>query len=209
MRSGPVDVGRSFDVGAEEYDARFAEDPLTALRLRTIERPLYEAASRKGKVLDLGCGTGRVLAEIGARVRVGVDVSRGLLLEARRRGLVVVRGDAHALPFAAGAFDAVVSGNGVFAYLDTPRALSECARILAPGGLLVLHQYPIGDGEPDARVRYLQTLHEIRRPAASVGLTLQRAQVFRNLRFPPWLVRLPSWTPLRFASHVTVVLRKS
>src|SRR5690606_25417886 len=59
----------------------------------------------------------------------------------RQRGLAVVRADAQALPFADGSFDAILAPRGLFRYLDYERAFQECARVLAPGGRLAVHQY--------------------------------------------------------------------
>lgn len=96
-------------------------------------------AGARGRVLDIGCGTGRNLPLYppGAEV-VGADVRLELLLAARRRAshhpLVVAR--AEALPFADGAFDTVVSGL-VFCSVPEPgRGLAEVRRALRPGGSL-------------------------------------------------------------------------
>ncbi len=89
-------------------------------------------------LLDLGCGAGaftlRVAAACGARA-VGVDVSRELVAEARRRnpGAEFHVGDAHALPFADRAFHGVF-GSSVLHHLELGPALAEILRVLAPGG---------------------------------------------------------------------------
>jgi len=105
----------------------------------------YARCGSLGRALDLGCGNGRhaeTLADKGATV-VGLDVSRGLLAEAKKRATArgfafeFVHGDAARLPFAADQFSHVV-------YVATlhhlqPRttrraSLSEVGRVLAPGG---------------------------------------------------------------------------
>jgi len=98
-----------------------------------------------GRALDLGCGNGRhaqALAEAGGDV-VGLDVSRGLLGEARQRaserGFAVdlVHGDAARLPFRSGGFSQVVYV-ATLHHLPTrearQRSLSAVGRVLAPGG---------------------------------------------------------------------------
>lgn len=72
---------------------------------------------------------------------VAVDISTLMLARARRvaaaRGLwrvQLVRADAHALPFVAGAFDLVLTHNGLHCYADPPRAARELMRVLKPGG---------------------------------------------------------------------------
>jgi ubiquinone/menaquinone biosynthesis C-methylase UbiE len=92
-----------------------------------------------GRVLDLGCGTGRNLPLYpdGARV-FGLDPCHGSLLKARTRrpGAPLVRARAEALPFRDGAFDTVVSGLVFCSVGDVPRGLEEVRRVLAPGGVL-------------------------------------------------------------------------
>jgi ubiquinone/menaquinone biosynthesis C-methylase UbiE len=94
---------------------------------------------RPGRVLDLGCGTGRNLPLLGSGVRaVGLDPCHASLLKARRRtpGVPLVRARAEALPFRGGAFDTVVSGLVFCSVSDVPGGLREARRVLKPGGAL-------------------------------------------------------------------------
>lgn len=90
------------------------------------------------RVLDLGCGKGRFagpLARQGAKV-MGVDLSAGML--AQGEGFARVRGTGRSLPFADATFDALISVE-VFEHLaDRGEVLSECRRVLRPGGVLVV-----------------------------------------------------------------------
>ena len=97
-----------------------------------------------GRAVDLSCGTGRytlALAERGVRV-VGVDLSAPMLARARaeRSGLAVglVRADAGALPFRAGAFDLATMILGLEFVAEPGRPLQEAHRVLRPGGRLVV-----------------------------------------------------------------------
>jgi SAM-dependent methyltransferase len=113
------------------------EDVLAALRLAGIE---------PGKpVVDLGCGYGRHLRELvqwGHRA-VGIDRSALLLAEARVEapGATLLLGDLRALPFHAGSIAAAFcfySSMFLGTDEDSARALAEAARVLRPGGSLVL-----------------------------------------------------------------------
>jgi 2-polyprenyl-6-hydroxyphenyl methylase/3-demethylubiquinone-9 3-methyltransferase len=93
-------------------------------------------------VLDAGCGGGlvaRELAAAGAEV-VGVDRSLGSLGVARRAvgsHFAPARGRLERLPFADGAFGAVVAADVLEHLPDLPAAVAELARVLAPGGSFV------------------------------------------------------------------------
>jgi SAM-dependent methyltransferase len=94
------------------------------------------------RLLDVGCGAGlalRYAADRGAEA-AGLDASAAMVAHARRRvpGAQVVQGDIEELPFADGRFD-VVTGFNSFQYATSPgHALREAARVLAPGGRILV-----------------------------------------------------------------------
>jgi ubiquinone/menaquinone biosynthesis C-methylase UbiE len=95
-------------------------------------------------VADVGTGTGFLAEEAlnaGARV-VGIDVSEGMLTEARSRfagrPFDARAGEADALPLGAGEADAVLANMVLHHAPDPPRAIQEMARVLKPGGRLVI-----------------------------------------------------------------------
>jgi ArsR family transcriptional regulator len=116
---------------------------------REVEAALAQiiAAARPRDLLDIGTGTGRMLEILGPEVEhaLGVDQSREMLAVARvnleRAGLensMVRRGDMYQLTLPDGSFDAVVI-HQVMHYAERPaEAIAEAARVLRPGGILVL-----------------------------------------------------------------------
>lgn len=98
-----------------------------------------------GRVLDVGTGPGRLVAEIAGRRPgldvVGIDPSADMLARARRRtagfeNARAVLAAAEDLPFEDGSIDAVVSSLSSHHWADAGAALAEQARVLRPGGRL-------------------------------------------------------------------------
>ena len=116
---------------------------------REVEAALVEiiAAADPRDLLDIGTGTGRMLEILAPRVEraLGIDQSREMLSVARvnleRAGLdngSVRLGDMYQLALPDASFDAVVI-HQVLHYADRPAAaIAEAARVLRPGGILVL-----------------------------------------------------------------------
>lgn len=94
-------------------------------------------------VLEVGCGTGLILREIApvAKTAVGLDISRKMLAQARDRGLNVLQGSAHRLPFADESFDTVVSFKVLAHVREIQEAMDEMVRVTKPGGRLILEFY--------------------------------------------------------------------
>lgn len=104
--------------------------------------------------LDVGCGTGALTTAIlkiadPAEV-VGVDPSEGFLATARHRvadpRAAFHVGDARSLPLPDRAFDAVVSGLALNFVPDPVRALVECTRVAAPGGVVAAYVWDYAEG---------------------------------------------------------------
>jgi ArsR family transcriptional regulator len=115
----------------------------------TVEAAIVGAVGDEplGRLLDVGTGTGRMLQLLADRAdrAVGLDASHSMLSVARanleRSGVVnweLRHGDVHSPPLDAASFDLVVI-HQVLHYLDDPsRAIGEAARLVAPGGRLLV-----------------------------------------------------------------------
>ncbi len=119
-------------------------------RYRHIRPLVFDALSGAGRVLDCGVGTGRNIAYYPDKAEmVGVDLCPGMLTRARKRAssldhpVELIESDVCEMPFPDGSFDATVA-TFLFCVLPDevqPAALREIARVVKPGGRLVLLEY--------------------------------------------------------------------
>jgi demethylmenaquinone methyltransferase / 2-methoxy-6-polyprenyl-1,4-benzoquinol methylase len=140
-----------FDRIAGVYD--LMNTAMTAgLHHRWRARAADEARVGPGsRVLDVATGTGDLAIELARRVSpggevVGSDFAEGMLARARTKAAAAGAsvqptfewGDALQLPYADGSFDAATVGFGARNFDDLARGLSELARVVAPGGRVVV-----------------------------------------------------------------------
>jgi demethylmenaquinone methyltransferase/2-methoxy-6-polyprenyl-1,4-benzoquinol methylase len=134
-------VRRMFDRIAPVYDAM--NRLMTAGLDRRWRAEAAGAVVRPGdRVLDVCCGTGDLAVaahEAGGKV-TGLDFSEPMLERAHGKSGEIdwVAGDALAMPFADGSYDAATVGFGVRNFEDLPRGLAELRRVLRPGGRLAV-----------------------------------------------------------------------
>jgi len=118
------------------------------------------------QVLEIGFGTGNSILDLaralgGAGKVTGLDVSQGMLDVAQKKvddaglsGVVgLVLGDAVSLPFGDGEFDAVFMSFTLelFSEEDLPKVLSECKRVLKPGGRICsVSMATVKEGDPES-----------------------------------------------------------
>jgi len=121
-------------------------------------------------VLDIGTGTGHTALALAPHVRTvyGLDLTPEMLAEADRlaeeQGIVNYRsvlGDAHQLPFDDGLFDLVTCRRAAHHFADIDTAMSEMARVLKPGGRLVIDDRSSPEDDwADALMDRLDRLHD-------------------------------------------------
>jgi malonyl-CoA O-methyltransferase len=168
-------VRRAFARAAATYERHDALQ-------REVESRLFDSLDyyegKPGRVLDIGCGTGRGSARLKKRWPkaevIALDLSPAMLREARRHAgwwkpFARVCADGQQLPFPDRSMDVVYS-NLCIQWCASPRPmLAECARVLRPGGLLVASS--LG---PD-------TLHELRAAWARADATQAHVGRFLDL----------------------------
>lgn len=136
-------VAREYARLASEYDERWAAYIEASVGL-TLER--IPSADRFARILDVGCGTGALLAPLAARfpsaALVGVDPSEPMLEVARcsRPALAaaLIAARAEALPFRDACFDLVVSTSAMHYFADHDAAAREISRVAVPGAMVVI-----------------------------------------------------------------------
>lgn len=109
-------------------------------RDRAWKRKVVEVVGRRYSVLDLASGTGilsSMISATGASV-TGLDLTFEYL--ARSQVKTACQGTAEVLPFRDGTFDAVVSSY-LAKYVDARLTVSECLRVIRPGGIVIFHDF--------------------------------------------------------------------
>ncbi|RSM56108.1 SAM-dependent methyltransferase [Amycolatopsis sp. WAC 01376] len=176
----PARWNRYWDGKSENYDRE----------MQFLDRKLFgdsrawACGQATGDVLEVAVGTGLNLPLYPEGVTLtGIDLSDGMLAIARGRAErlghpVTLRwADAHDLPFDADSFDTVVCTLGLCAIPDDGKALREMARVIRPGGRLILLDHIASSSRA---VRGLQWLaervtvpmageHFLRRPLDKIG----------------------------------------
>ncbi|GGS63423.1 methyltransferase domain-containing protein [Streptomyces griseoviridis] len=157
-------LATAFDRGADTYDRLVGLNPGYHAQLRRSARRLVLGAGGTPvwRVLDLGCGTGAstaaLAAELPAARITGVDASAGMLRRAGARTwpsrVRFVHAPAEDLEEAGvrGPFDAVFAAY-LFRNLSDPDGVLRAVRaLLAPGGVLAVHDYTLGGRRADRLV---------------------------------------------------------
>ncbi len=174
-----------YDEFAERYeDRRGGRDPggyhdlLDDLEIDFVKR-----FGEGRDVLEVGCGTGLLLARIAgfARSARGVDLSPGMLDRARARGLDVIEGSATSLPLPDASVDVACSFKVLAHVREIEVALAEMARVVRPGGHVLAEFYnPLS----------LRGLVKRFGPAGAISARTRESAVFTRFDSPAEAARL-------------------
>jgi ubiquinone/menaquinone biosynthesis C-methylase UbiE len=125
-------------IGCCDYDARAYHSWIIPQRYWQRRRfAIIESMLRKHRaILDIGCGSSEIIRSLPAMV--GLDVNVGKLRFLRSTNPRLVRGSAFALPFRRGSFSTVVCSEVIEHIPMNDSLFEEMARVLEPGGTLVL-----------------------------------------------------------------------
>ena len=130
-------------VASMDYDHRAFDSPIPLQRYwqrarHRIILGFVKAAgpSDRGSVLDIGCGSGRIIQDLPDAV--GMDILLPKLRFLRDRHRHLVQGTVFTLPFATERFDVVICSEVIEHIPDYPQVFQELTRVLRPGGTLIL-----------------------------------------------------------------------
>ncbi len=179
-----------------EYETMFRVEG-THWWYRALHRLIFQALEgelpgwREKEILDVGCGTGAILKQLGNPERnVGIDLAPEAISFCRERGLNNVRqGDICALPFADASFDAVICSSVLYHQwvANLAGAVREMHRVLRPGGVLLVN------------VPAFPFLHSAHDEAVMTARRFKKAEIRQLLKEQDFKIRcLTYWTTFLF-----------
>ncbi len=145
--SGPGAATTKFEALAASYEHSALQPILYAPAQQRVLQLAQRLVPQPRRVLDIGCGTGRLLRQArrrhAAAMLVGVDVAWAMVATAcagspPELAICHVRAAAERLPFAAGIFDLVVATMALRHWNDMAAGIGEINRVLTPGGIVVV-----------------------------------------------------------------------
>jgi ubiquinone/menaquinone biosynthesis C-methylase UbiE len=166
---------------------------------------LYRRANllRATQVLDVGCGTGVVTAELAQRTQgsaIGIDVDPQMIAFARQQGgkARYEEGDAGALPFPTASFDIAACHFTLMWIADPQAAVREMARVVRPGGTVLVCAEPDYGGRldwPALPIRRWQ-VEGLRRQGADACIGRRLRQILSGAELEAEVGVIPSqWAP--------------
>jgi SAM-dependent methyltransferase len=188
-----------FNDVAHEYDESIPEHVMAHLTARRVA--LAVSLVPAGRVLDVGCGTGRFLDSLpNGYERVGIDVSAAMLTEAEAKGLKVLQASGDKLPFADDSFDLVTTFAVLHHLIDRDlvvATLREIARVVRSGGAAVVWDHnPLNPYWRILMARLPQDQGDERLVPARLIVDTLRGEGMRDVRLRR-LTFTPDFTPAR------------
>jgi ubiquinone/menaquinone biosynthesis C-methylase UbiE len=148
----------TFDSWAPTYELSVLQPLLFEPVHRTVLELVHENARLRARLLDVGCGTGRLLGAVqdGFATTIGVDPSTAMLASATqsRNGLRFVCAAAEYLPFETGAFDVVIAILSLGHWQNPALGIRELARVLSPAGVCLVADADIEEEDRRSRRRF-------------------------------------------------------
>jgi ubiquinone/menaquinone biosynthesis C-methylase UbiE len=209
-------IDEHFDAKSRYWKELYEEDTLLGvihqqrreLALQWVDGCRLPGGSRG---IDVGCGAGVLAVSLARRGYVvdGIDTSQAMIelanqavADAGVADTVHLRvGDAHNLPFPAGAYDLATS-LGVLPFMHSPgAALSEMARVVKPGGYVLVSADNVLRLNHLLDPRYTPVFAPVRQAIKQLLITLG----YRSSALPGWRCSLPSLRRLISGAGLTVV----
>jgi SAM-dependent methyltransferase len=183
----PAEYRRMFEAEAAQWWYAGQRAIATAI----LEPVLQGVAPVRPRVLDAGCGTGFNLLALSRLGRViGIDLAPEAIAFCKERGVRAVRASLLALPLGSSSFDAVTSLDVLYhAWVTDDRAaVAEMARVLRPGGVLLVRVPALralwGAHDVEVQSRHRYTRAELEALLEGCGLRVERATYCNSLLLP-------------------------
>ncbi len=183
------------EIAAEYDEQRFGGSSGAWVNARELELALA-LLPPTGRVLDLGCGTGRLTRALAERGEaVGLDAANAMLSRAQQvTNAGFIQGDAFSLPLAPESFDAVVALRVLFHFEQLDTLLRGMRRVVKPGGTVVFDTYlwsprawrPLDAARWGSGV-YVHSPEQVEAAAEQAGLFV--ASETHSFLFSPYLYR--------------------
>jgi SAM-dependent methyltransferase len=128
------------------------KEPFQIELYRQVAEALGPEQLRGRRVIEVSCGLGggfdHLSRHFGFGLGVALDWSSIALRAARRRfGILALRGNALAMPFADGTFETIINVEASHIYHRSGKFYAEIARTLAPGGTIAMADFPEGSAD--------------------------------------------------------------